>query len=220
MPRPENVFIDALFFINVFLSLLPAVFIFIKKKYLKEVFIFLMILCLLNFIVNVDLMIIPQLQIRNQNIIRNIFSLVELMLIIQIFSTSLKGRYKELLHVFSIIFLAVFITLYFAKGIGEKIDGIEITMNVIIIAVAGIVSFNLVEREDVMVFNYPLFWIAIGTLFYFLIVLLVNIINPGIEGEKDRIILLDIASLVRYVFYALAVLYHKEDSDEEHSSFR
>ncbi|HEX4375194.1 MAG TPA: hypothetical protein VHZ50_17950, partial [Puia sp.] len=103
MPRPENVFIDALFFINAFLSLLPAVFIFIKKKYFKEVFIFLMILCLLNFIENVNLIIIPQSQIRNQNIIRNIFSLVELMLIIQMFASSLNARYKQLLIVFSII---------------------------------------------------------------------------------------------------------------------
>jgi len=210
MPRPENVFIEALFFINAFLSLLPAVFFFIKKKYFKEVLTFLMILCLLNFIENVVLIIIPQSQISTQNTIRNIFSLVELMLIIQMFSSSLSGRYKELLIVFSIIFLAVIVTFYFSKGIGEKRVGIEITMNVIIIAVVAIVSFNLVEREDLQIFNYPLLWIAIGTLFYFLIALLVNIIHSGNEGEKDRIILLNIASFVRYIFYALSVLYHKD----------
>ncbi|HEY4874311.1 MAG TPA: hypothetical protein VIH86_01950 [Puia sp.] len=212
MPRPENVFIDALFFINAFLSLLPAVFVFIKKKYFKEVLAFLMILCLLNFIENVVLIIIPKSQICNQNTIRNIFSLAELMLIIQIFSTSLNGRYKELLHVFSIIFLAVVVTFYFSKGMGEKRAGIEITIHVIIIVIVGIVSFNLVEKEDVLIFNYPLLWIAIGTLFYFLIALLVNIIGSGNDGEKDKIILLNIASFVRYIFYALAVVNHKDDN--------
>jgi len=215
MPRPENVFIDALFFINTFLSLLPAVFIFIKKKYFKEVLTFLMILCLLNFIENIDLIIIPRPQIRNQNTIRNIFSLVELMLIIQMFASSLNARYKQLLIVFSVIVLAVVVTLYFAKGIDEKRIGIEIAMNIIIVAVVGIVSFNLVEREDVMIFNYPLFWIAIGTLFYFLIALLVNIFDSGNEGQTDGIILLNIASFVRYTFYVLAVLYHKDDDSFE-----
>jgi MFS family permease len=220
MPRPENVFIDSLFFINAFLSLLPAVFIFIKKKYFKEVLAFLMILCLLNFIENVVLIIIPLSQISNQNIIRNIFSLVELMLIVQMFSSALNPRHKERLTVLSIIFLAVIVTFYFSKGMGEKRTGIEMTMQVIIIAIAGIISFRLVEKDDVMIFNYPLLWIAIGTLFYFLIALLVNIINSGAEGEKDRIILLNIASFIRYIFYALAVLYHKDDNGEEHSSFR
>ncbi|HEX4372330.1 MAG TPA: hypothetical protein VHZ50_03400, partial [Puia sp.] len=123
------------------------------------------------------------------------------------------------LTVFSIIFLAVIVTFYFSKGMGEKKAGIDMAMQIIIIAVAGIISFNLVEKEDVMVFNYPLFWIAIGTLFYFLIALLVNIIPSGNEGEKDRIVLLNIASLVRYVFYAFAVLY-TDDGAEDHSSFR
>jgi hypothetical protein len=219
MPRPENVFIDALFFFNAFLSLLPAVFIFIKKKYFKEALTFLMILCLLNFIENVVLIIFPQSQISNQNTIRNIFSLVELMLIIQMFSSSVSGRYKELLTVFSIVFLAVIVTFYSSKGIGEKRAGIEITMQIIIVAVVGVISFNLVAKEDVLIFNYPLSWIAIGTLFYFLIALLVNIIDPENEGEKDRIILLNIASLVRYIFYTLAVLYHK-DHDSCKDDFR
>jgi hypothetical protein len=209
MPRPENVFIDALFFINAFLSLLPAVFIFIKKKYFKEVLTLLMILCLLNFIENVVLIIIAQSQISSQNTIRNIFSLAELMLIIQMFASALNARHKQLLTVFSIIFLAVMVTFYFSKGLGGKRTGIEITMQIIIIVIAGIISFNLVEKEDVMIFNYPLLWIAIGTLFYFLIALLVNTINSGSGEEKDRIILLNIASLVRYTFYALAVFNHK-----------
>ncbi|HLY69571.1 MAG TPA: hypothetical protein VKR53_07560 [Puia sp.] len=211
MPRPESVFTDALFFINAFLSLLPAVFIVIKKKYSKEPLALLMILCLLNFLENAVLLVIPQSPPSNQHTIRNIFSLAELMLIVQIFSSALSTRHKELLTFFSITFLAVILTLYFSMGAGEKRTGIEITIEVIIIVIAGFISFNLVEKDDVMIFIYPLLWIAIGTLFYFFIALLVTIIPAGGEAEKDRIILLHIASLVRYAFYALAVLYHKDN---------
>jgi hypothetical protein len=215
MPRPENVFIDALFFINAFLSLLPAVFIFIKKKYFKEVFAFLIILCLLSFIENVTLILIPRSQISDQNTLQNIFSLVEFMLLVRIFSTSLIGRHKELLMFFSIIVFAVVVTLFFSKGVSEKTTGIEITMEIIIIVIVGVVAFNLVERDDVMIFNYPLLWIAIGTLFYFVIALLVNTVSSGNGGEMDRIILLNIASFVRYVFYALAILNNKENDSAE-----
>ena|ERR1700691_2621904 len=218
MPRPENVLIDAFFLTNAFFSILPAAFIIVKGKYFKEVLNLLMSLCLLNFIENILLVIIPHSQATDQTTIQNIFSVVELMLVIQMFSSALHGKSKDILSIFSIIFLTSIVTFYLSKGAGEKRMSIEIIFQIIIILTVGSIFFYFIEQHGLLILNYPLFWIAVGTLFYYLIALLVNIIDSGSAAGNDRIIMLNIASVVRYIFYVLAVLFQKDNGKPGNSS--
>lgn len=219
MSKTGIAFIDAFSFINVFIPLLPVAFIFIQKKYSQEAFIFLMLLCVVNFAENIFLSV-PQLANNIQNTIQNIFSVIELIIILQICRLAMNGKLKESINIFLIIFLTAIITFYSIKEISQKRINAEVIQNIIIVAVSVIILFDLIETNSLSIFNYPVFWIGAGTLFYFLIALIANIFGSGDEAVKDRIIILNIATFIRYVFYTLAILFytHNKKSEDESSS--
>jgi hypothetical protein len=215
MEKTSTVFIDAFVFINAFIPLLPAVFILIQKKYFKESLILLMVLCLLNCIKNIFLL--PGNR-GNENQVQNVFSIIELTIIFQICASSFQNRLRQSINISLVIFLSVLVTFYFLKGIDVKRISVEIIQNFIIVIDVSIALFCLMESASLSIFKSPLFWIAAGTLFYFLIAVLVNTLGEGNVEGRDSIIILNIASLVRYVFYNFAVLFYNGDNDSEKSS--
>jgi hypothetical protein len=217
MSKTGIAFIDAFSFINIFIPLLPVVFIFIQKKYSEEALIFLMILCVVNFAQNIFLSV-PQLTNSIQNTIQNIFSVIELIIILQICRLAMNGKLKETINVFLIIFLTAIITFYSVKEISQKRIIAEIIQNIIIVVVIIIILFDLIENSSLTIFNDPVFWIGAGTLFYFLIALIASIVDSSSDTLKDRIIILNIATFIRYFFYALAVLFYTRNKKSEDSS--
>jgi hypothetical protein len=206
------IFIDAFSSVCTFLPLLPVAFIFIKKIYYKEALNLLMILCLFNFIENIILMV-PQSISTNQNAIAEIFSLVELILLLQIFKSVLPGKLKQIVNVFLIAFLSAIITFYSLQGMSEKRINVEIIQDGIIIAVIAIGLFDLITNSSLHIFRIPLFWIAAGSLFYFAMSILLNIftdpiLKPNAETTADSILISDIVNLIRYTFYIFAVIFY------------
>jgi hypothetical protein len=213
MPQTGILFIDALTLVCIFLPLLPVVLIFFKSIYQNEVLNFLMILCLLNFIKGV-LIIVPGLIIINQKNIVTIFALPEFIILILIFRSIFFGKIKNMLTIFLIAFLSSAVTYYLLNGMAERKQTMEILQQLIIFIIAVIGLFELINKNDMEFFSIPLSWIAIGTVFYFSISVLIKILNtlsPQLKTETnfDTQLLLNIAGFVRYLFYTFAALSYK-----------
>jgi hypothetical protein len=217
MHKTSVALIDALVFINAFISLLPAVLVFIQRKYFKEPLFLLMILCVLNAGKYIFLL---QSQSGNQNTLENIFSIIELIIILRIFASSCHSKLKKLIPVLLAIFIAYTIAFYFINVPHEKRISVEIIQTIVIAVVASVSLFYLVERNSLSIFSYPIFWIAAGTLFYVLISVLIKMLDGDSDAGRDGAIILNMASIIRYVFFMLGVLFYKPNNDSDESSFR
>jgi hypothetical protein len=214
MLKTGNIFIDFFSQVVIFFPLLPVIIIFLRRIYQKEVLNYLMILCLLNF--SRDLAV-QTLQIKyiNQGSIRNIFSLLEFVIVIQIFKSILKEKSKEIVNIFTIAILSAIITYYLVKGSDQKKILLDVFQNSFIIMLTAYSLVMIVQYENLRIFYSALFWIATGTLFYFVIAMLLDIIDdccPQLQHPitTDKMLLLNIASLVRYFFYTLATLLYSK----------
>ena len=160
-------------------------------------------------------MLTMQVKYINQSSIRNIFSLLELIVIVQIFKSILHGRLKEMVNTFTIALLSAMVTYYLVKGPDQKKILFDVLKNGFIIMLAVYILVSIVKRENLRIFYFFFFWIATGTLFYFVIALLLDIIDeccPQLQNPlaSDKMVLMNIASVARYIFYTLAtVLYYK-----------
>ena len=215
MVKTGNTFIDYFLLTITFLPLAPALIILFQKDYSKAPLNLLMMLCLLDFIKGfsnqTDL-----LASDNRNIITNIFSLLELILLIRLFRVPLGKKMREALNIFQIAFLSSLLTWLSIKGWGQNNMILDSLLRGIFISVVLLGLPPLVRERGLSIFNSPLFWIAGGTLFYFLISLLLEWVGPScglISGPVDieGHIFLSIAVLIRYLLYLLAILAtHKE----------
>jgi len=210
MFKTGNIFIDSFSQVIVFFPLLPVIIIFLRRIYQKDVLSFLMILCLLNFSQE---LVLQTLRIKyiNQASIRHIFSLLEFVIIIQIFKSLLNGKSKEIINILVIAFLSAIVTYYLIKGSDQKKILPDILQNGFLILFVAYSLVNIVRQENLRIFYSVFFWIATGTLFYFVIAILLDIIDaccPQFNHPitTDKMLLLNIANLARYFFYTLATL--------------
>jgi hypothetical protein len=224
MLKTGNIFIEVFSFISIIFPLLLAVYIFINKSYRNESLNFLMILCLLNF-VRSFLLSTLRLNAAAQNIIENIFTPIELIILTQIFKNALSEKVNKLANIFLVVFLTVIITVYLLKGIGEKMPLIEVSQNGIIICISILCLAKLVGSNNLYILIEPLFWIGAGSLFYFCVSILMGTLtlhDPEIPRDNitGKEILLGIGSIAKYFFYTLAVFFYQPPYDEkENSSF-
>jgi hypothetical protein len=208
MPQTGNFFIDNFSQVCIFLPLLPVILIFFRRIYDFEALNFLMIFCLLNFLKGVLLLIPGQLTI-NRNITYNIFALAELVILLLVLRTLLKGKLRNIFSSFMVVFLSSLLTFYFLKGIAPKREYLEEIQEGIILLFSLLGLFELIEEDNLKIFQSPLLWIIMGTIFYFSISLLVRSIDSlsASARQSSRVaneLILDIASLARYIFYLLA----------------
>ncbi|MBS1599597.1 MAG: hypothetical protein JST75_15335 [Bacteroidetes bacterium] len=210
MLKTGNIFIDFFSQVVIFFPLLPVIIIFFRGVYQKESLIYLVILCLINFTQD---MALQTLQIKDitQFSIRHIFSLLEFIVIVQIFKSILQGNLKELVNILAVAILSAVITYYLVKGANEKKNLIELLKDGFIIMLATYSLVRIVYQENLRIFYSAFFWIATGTLFYFVTVLLLDIIEaccPDLKNPfaADKMLLLNIAGVARYFFYTLATL--------------
>jgi len=98
MLKTGNIIIDFFSQVAIFFPLLPVLMIFLRGIYQKEAFNYLMILCLLNFSQDIALQTL-EVKYIDQSSIRHIFSLLEFIVIIQIFKSVLQGKFKEMVNI-------------------------------------------------------------------------------------------------------------------------
>jgi hypothetical protein len=219
MIKTGNIFFDFLSFASLISPLLPAAAIFIKKNYHNDPLNFLMIVCLLDFIRNL-LLFIPGLNMESQNIISNIFALIEFILLVFIFKNLLPQKFKGIFHILSSVFLSVVITVYLLQGPEKKIFFIEYLENIIIISASLLCIAMLTSRDNLHIFDKPVFWIATGSLFYFIIPVLLQSLNSfygnNMNGEvSEKTLLLNIGNILRYFFYLLAAFFYSHPNSEK-----
>lgn len=210
---------DIFSFVSIVFPLIPAALIFIKKNYRTESLNFVMMLCVLNFIRSL-LLFMLQLNFAAQNIIANIFSITELIILIQIFKHSLPEKLSKFANIFLIAFLSVIVTVYLLKGIGQRIYALEGFQNMIIIFISILCLAKLVSSNNLYIFNEPLFWIATGSLFYFFISILMLVLTPQFvqlpqESLTEKEILLGIGNMAKYFFYTLGVFFYRPPYNEK-----
>jgi len=210
MFKTGNTVIDAASRIFDFLPLLPLLVIIVRHAYRQEALNFLMILCFLDFIQNLvsEVFKAPQ---SVQTGIRNIFLLLELLIFTQIFKYEFSKRGKEILLLLTIGFLSAILTYYLITGVDHEIPALEFLQNLLIGMLILYSLPRLVRQDNLRIFQSPYFWIGAGTLFYIVLALLMQFaekccleISPQGKHESEKIILLSIANLVRYLFYTLA----------------
>ena len=221
MPKTGYSFIDTFSEICIFFPLLPVLLIFIKRTHQSEALNFLMILCLLNFIRGL-LLFTPEITSVSSNTISKVFNLTELTILSLLFLTTIKEKLRYFLGLFFVALLSSTITLYLLKENAENLTGIEILQEsfLALVAVWGLIS--LVSKNDLQIFHSSLFWIVIGTIFYFFISLLVKIYSESGKGihlaaNEDSIVLLNIACFFRYTFYLFAVLVYRQRLPENNT---
>src|SRR5882724_7017681 len=210
MLKTGNTFIDYFMVATTFLPLLPVVLIFLRRPRLGEQLNFLMIVCLLNFI-GAMIKGIPLLSPEKQPIVNNLFSLLELIALTQLFRPALSGRAKDLFNIFFISFLSVLLTYFSVKGWGISSIGFDTLQSCVIIGVILLSLPWLIRSGALHVFESPLFWIAMGTLFYFLISILMEWVDGSRSGplappDTEKVGFLAIAAFIRYTLYSLAAL--------------
>ena len=208
MFKTGNHLVESISLVSVFLPLIPVFTILLRKIYQRDVLNYLMILCLLNFLGSLNLQLLQMTSVSRLTAVR-VFSFLEMVILIQIFKAGLRRKIRELLDVFTVAFLSVTLTYYYLEGAVPRPDLLEFIQNLIIIVLSSVSLVWLVRGNYLQILYSPLFWIGAGTLFYFVIALLLDLIgNSGRpfqpSAQADRMYVLTIAAFARYFFYFLA----------------
>jgi hypothetical protein len=205
MFKPGNSFADYLFIAITFLPLLPAALLLFQKSLGRDPLHLLLIICLLDFIRDLP-MHLSMLSEDNQSVINNVCYPIELTLLALLFRPTLVKPLRDGLTITLIAFLSSLVTWLTIKGWESNGLYLQIIQNVMVIGLILLSLPLLVRSKGLDIFRSPLFWIAGGTLFQLLIILLLNLINPCCGSNAEDKIFLSIAALIRYSLYTLAVL--------------
>ena len=211
MLRTGNVFIDYCLAVAGFLPLLPALLILLKKTYLKEPMNFLMIVCLLNFLSG-WVRRTGLLDATGQPVVNNIFALLEMVFLALLFRPGLSLPVRNAINVFLIAFLSAIFTYFSLRGWGNCNVAIDTVEAFIIAVIIGLSLPPLIRNSHMYILQSPLIWIAGGTLFYFFTLILLEWVGGSCylpvnrAPDTEKMILLAIAALVRYLLYTGAIL--------------
>jgi hypothetical protein len=201
-----------------FIPLLPVVIILLRGIYQKDVLTFLLILCLVNCIGGL-LSRISKSTIAVPASTQHLFSLVEFIILIQMLKSGITGRLKNVLDIFLIAFISSVFTYYLIEGADQNITSIARVQDGIIILIAIFCMSKLIGNNDLNIFSLPLFWISVGTVFYFVVADILEAAGccsvQSLPTITDKILLLNIASLVRYFFYILAAFSYRPSKNSD-----
>ena len=200
-----------------FLPLLPAIILFIKKGYQKEATNFLMILCLISFIKGI-LLVIPGITNNIAVTIKNIFMFLELIVILFIFKTFFSQKLNYVLTIFSVIFFSSIITYYLLNGLNHKRILFNQMQNGIIIFLSVFALIQILKTENLFVLQNPLFWAGAGTVFYFSISLLIGSLNES-SNNTDSAVILNIADIARYFLYSVGAVFYRHKRSNQNENY-
>lgn len=202
MPITGNSFIDYLFIAITFLPLIPAV-LTLFSNFGKEPFNLILIICLVNFLRDLPThlhMLTPP----DQAVLNNICYPIELFLFARLFRPILTRPARSILTIILVAFLSSLLTWLAVKGFGNSNPGLETLKNGVLLGVILLSLPPIVRSKDLDVFRSPLFWMAGGTLFYLLIILLLEWLSST-SPSSENYLFLCLTAFVRYTLYTLAV---------------
>jgi len=205
MFKPGNSFADYLFIAITFLPLLPAALLLFQKSFGKDTLHLLLIICLVDFIRDLPVHL-QMLSEDNQSVINNVCYPIELTLLALLFRPILVKPLRDGLTIILVAFLSSLFTWLTIKGWENNGLYLQILQNAMVIGIILLSLPPLVRSKGLDIFRSPLFWIAGGTLFQLLIILMLKWINPSCGSNAEDKIFLSIAALIRYSLYTLAVL--------------
>jgi len=180
-------------------------FILFQKSFGKGPLDLLLIICLVSFIRDLPIHLY-MLSREGQNILNNVCYPIELVLLARLFRTTLAKPLREGLTIFLVAFLSSMLTWLSVKGWENDTPGLEVLQNGILIGIMLLSLPFLVRAKGLDILRSSLFWIAGGTLFYLIILLLLKWANPSGRLYTEDKIFLSIAALIRYSMYILAAL--------------
>ncbi|HVU85424.1 MAG TPA: hypothetical protein VHC50_11325, partial [Puia sp.] len=198
-----NSFADYLFIAVTFLPLLPAIFILFQKSFGKGPLDILLIICLINFIRDLPIHL-HMLNSDGRNILDNVCYPIELILLARLFRTTLTKPLREVLTIILVAFLSSMLTWLSIKGWGNNAPVLKIIQDSMLLGVMLLSLPFLVQVKGLDIFRSSLFWIAGGTLFYIIILLILRSVNAGDYMNAEDKIFLSIAAMIRYCLYTLA----------------
>lgn len=213
-----NSFIDYLFIAITFLPLIPAA-LTLFSNFGKEASQLIFILCLVNFIRDLPIhlhMLTPE----DQAVTNNICYPIELLLLFRLFQPVWTSSVRYMLTIFLVAFLSSLLTWLSVKGWSNST--LEIVKNAVLLGVVLLSISPFIRSKGLDVFRSPLLWVAGGTSFYLLILLLLEGVNPCcalsqspssaiISANAENSLFLSLAAIVRYLLYTLAVWPRKEE---------
>ena len=200
-----NSFADYLFIAVTFLPLLPAIFILFQKSFGKGPLDILLIICLINFIRDLPIHL-HMLNSDGRNILDNVCYPIELILLARLFRTTLTKPLREVLTIILVAFLSSMLTWLSIKGWENNAPVLKIIQDSMLLGVMLLSLPFLVQAKGLDIFRSSLFWIAGGTLFYIIILLILRSVNAGDDLNAEDKIFLSIAAMIRYCLYTLAAL--------------
>ena len=200
-----NSFADYLFIAVTFLPLLPATFILFQKNFGKGLLDILLIICLINFIRDLPIHL-HMLNSDGRNILDNVCYPIELILLARLFRTTLTKPLREVLTIILVAFLSSMLTWLSIKGWENNAPVLKIIQDSLLLGVMLLSLPFLVQAKGLDIFRSSLFWIAGGTLFYIIILLILRSVNTGDDLNAEDKIFLSIAAMIRYCLYTLAAL--------------
>ncbi|HVU53700.1 MAG TPA: hypothetical protein VHD83_01540 [Puia sp.] len=210
-----NSFVDYLFIVIAFFPLIPAI-LTLFSNFGKEPFNLILIICLVNFLRDVPShlhMLTPP----DQAVIDNICYPIELFLFARLFHPTWTKPIRYILTILLIAFLSSLLTWLAVKGFDNSSPGLDTIKNGILLGVVLLSLPTIVRSKGLDIFRSPLFWMAGGTLFYLLIILLLKWISPMAPGPENSIFL-SLTALIRYTMYTLAVWPGRDERPAEDRS--
>jgi len=165
----------------------------------------LLIICLVNFIRDLPIHLY-MLNREGQNVLNNVCYPIELILLARLFRTTLVKPLRDGLTIILVAFLSSMLTWLSIKGWENNTPVLEVIQSSILIGMILLTLPSLVRSKGLEIFQSSLFWIAGGTLFYLIILLLLKWADPSSRLNDEDKIFLSLAALIRYSLYILAAL--------------
>jgi hypothetical protein len=207
-----NLFTDLLSFLTLALPLLSVCFILFRKEYTNESLTLVMLLCLFHFIQRLLIQYNNLLEF-NSPILYNVFNALEFLLLASVFRSNVPSkRFRIVIHSFVIAYLSSTITYFAIEGMDADQYLLRIIQNGLVIALMGFVIYHQYIRPQQMPMQTPLFWISLGTIFYFAFSLFWESGKEYLFSKADagnrmaqNFVLVSVA--IRFMVYAVAIWY-------------
>jgi len=202
------------------LPLIPAFIIFFRRAFEQELLIYLVILCLLLFIEQL-IFHIPQLSAIGPEKVQPAFRLGEFVVLFWLYRSTLQNDWlKELLSYLLVGFASVVITIFAIRGIDAYAVNIDMAESIVMVLLSILVLFQLIRIQYIFIFQGPLFWIAGGSLCFYLMAILIEFMSGNTlligqdKGSGKEALLLGF-SIVRLIFYIIAASINKQRKDDD-----
>jgi hypothetical protein len=198
------------------LPFITAIIIFLRRAFQEEALTLLMLTCLLLAIKNLVFAIGP-FQNSIAPLYDSLFSIGEFVLLTLLFRSGFQhARIKELTNYLLIAFVSVALTLHATSNNTTFLTPLSITQAGIVVALSLTSLLTLIRNQYIFIFHSPLFWIAGGTLFYFIMIIAAEILSrAGLLNETSKAELLAAFSIIRFVFYLVAAIIRQPTHVEE-----